>query len=138
MGKIIESKRGILFSARSGTPQSGNSSDITADKFGKLWVASKKLLPIYYHSPRGIDCNSNNVFSVDTFINYVRKFNFSLGGWRPPHDWGGGGTGDGKFDHPYGLTCDNSNVYIADTRNHRIQKFDLDGNYITKWDVYDR
>jgi len=42
MGKIIESKRGILFSARSGSPQSGNSSDITADKFGKLWVASSE------------------------------------------------------------------------------------------------
>ena len=48
MGKIIESKRGILFSARSGTPQSGNSSDVAKDMFGKLWVASSVKVTVEY------------------------------------------------------------------------------------------
>jgi len=45
-------------------------------------------------------------------------------------EFGGSGTGEGKFDLPSGLALDTSTnyLYVADTRNNRIQIIDVDGN----------
>ena len=45
-------------------------------------------------------------------------------------EFGGSGTGDGKFKDPLGLTLDVSSgfLYVADTDNERIQIIDVEGN----------
>ncbi|MDX1441516.1 MAG: fibronectin type III domain-containing protein, partial [Nitrosopumilaceae archaeon] len=45
-------------------------------------------------------------------------------------EFGGSGTGDGKFDSPTALALDQGSklLYIADTGNDRIQIIDVDGN----------
>lgn len=49
-------------------------------------------------------------------------------------DWGGQGTGDGKFSAPWGVAVDaHGNIFVADTDNHRVQKLKSDGSFIHKW-----
>jgi DNA-binding beta-propeller fold protein YncE len=45
-------------------------------------------------------------------------------------EFGGSGTGDGKFDLPSGLALDTSTdyLYVADTDNNRVQIIDVEGN----------
>ncbi|AKB25595.1 hypothetical protein MSMTP_2126 [Methanosarcina sp. MTP4] len=45
--------------------------------------------------------------------------------------WGGQGTGNGKFNYPSGIATDsNGYVYVADLGNDRIQKFSNNGLFI--------
>ena len=45
-------------------------------------------------------------------------------------DWGGSGSGNGKFDNPYGITTDpDGNVYVTDTDNFRVQVFNANGAF---------
>jgi tripartite motif-containing protein 71 len=44
--------------------------------------------------------------------------------------FGGSGTGNGKFSYPIAIAMDSSgNIYITDQNNRRVQKFDSNGNY---------
>ena len=48
--------------------------------------------------------------------------------------WGGPGSGNGKFQAPFGIATDASgNVYVADCMRHDVQKFDQSGLFLTKW-----
>ena len=48
--------------------------------------------------------------------------------------WGGTGTGNGKFKNIVDITADeNSNIYLFDKDNRLIQKFDASGNFINQW-----
>jgi DNA-binding beta-propeller fold protein YncE len=48
--------------------------------------------------------------------------------------WGGSGSGNGKFNSPAGVDVDaGGNVYVADEFNHRIQVFDAGGKYLRQW-----
>lgn len=47
--------------------------------------------------------------------------------------WGGKGSGNGKFSFPWGAVTDQAGcVYVSDRFNHRIQKFH-DGAYVAKF-----
>ena len=48
--------------------------------------------------------------------------------------WGGFGSGNGKFDYPCGVAVDGQGkVYVADTHNNLIQKFDSNGGFLAQW-----
>jgi len=48
--------------------------------------------------------------------------------------WGGGGNGEGQFNHATGIAVDlNGNIFVADYENKRVQKFDSNGNFIITW-----
>ena len=48
--------------------------------------------------------------------------------------WGGAGTGNGKFNHPESVAVDSSgNIYVADFYNYLVQKFTNDGSFLTQW-----
>jgi len=48
--------------------------------------------------------------------------------------WGGSGTGPGKFNKPFCLTVDSKgNVFVVDSGNNRIQEFLPTGQYVTQW-----
>ena len=52
-------------------------------------------------------------------------------------EWGGGGTGPGKFYGPNGIAKDPSgNIYVVDNGNDRIQKFTPSGQFVTQWGGY--
>ncbi len=49
-------------------------------------------------------------------------------------EYGGDGSGNGKFNYPYGLSLDNSfNIFVADVFNNRVQKLDITGAYVAKF-----
>jgi len=50
-------------------------------------------------------------------------------------EWGGEGSGAGKFKSPKGIVIDDENdfVYVADCSNYRIQKFYTNGTFIKTW-----
>ncbi len=73
---------------------------------------------------------AGNIYVTDASTAQVIKYgpggNYLL-------QWGGAGTGNGKFYLPYGLAVDaNTNVFVVDN-NHRIQKFNSSGTYQTQW-----
>ncbi len=42
------------------------------------------------------------------------------------------------FHDPIGIAVDNDgNVYVSDLNNHRIQKFSENGDFLTKWSIFD-
>ena len=48
--------------------------------------------------------------------------------------WGGGGTGPGKFAAPVDVAVDaNGNTYVVDSVRSDVQKFDAAGNFVTSW-----
>jgi DNA-binding beta-propeller fold protein YncE len=52
----------------------------------------------------------------------------------PIQEWGGQGSGVGKFSQPLGIVVDDSGyVYVADYGNSRIQKFTNGGVFVTAW-----
>ncbi len=58
----------------------------------------------------------------------------ALGAFGYLGQWGGSGTGNGKFQAPFGIATDASgNVYVADCSRNDVQKFDANGAYLTKW-----
>ncbi|MFH1608699.1 MAG: peptidoglycan-binding protein [Patescibacteria group bacterium] len=105
-----------------------------------------------FYNPRGvaIDPSTGNVYVADTYNNRIQKFNSSgtfLGwfgkdntgnvGMHAPNSGltGVAGTTDGTFNQPGSIAVALGNVYVADTLNNRIQKFDLNGNYISQFNV---
>jgi DNA-binding beta-propeller fold protein YncE len=51
-------------------------------------------------------------------------------------EWGGRGSGVGKFDEPVGCAIDSKGfVYVADSNNNRIEKFDEKGKYVSSFKV---
>jgi DNA-binding beta-propeller fold protein YncE len=58
---------------------------------------------------------------------------FSAAGERLAQ-WGGSGTGPGKFNKPFCLTVDSKgNVFVVDSGNNRIQEFSPTGQYMAQW-----
>ncbi|MBV9504417.1 MAG: SMP-30/gluconolactonase/LRE family protein [Acidobacteriia bacterium] len=79
----------------------------------------------------GVLLNPTSVYVVDYNNNLVQKFdghgNFLL-------QFGGAGSGNGKFNSPAGITVDkNGNVWVGDIGNCRVEEFDASGNYVNKF-----
>jgi DNA-binding beta-propeller fold protein YncE len=49
--------------------------------------------------------------------------------------WGTPGKGDGQFADPNGIGISGKSVFVTDTGNGRVQVFDLDGSYVSQWNV---
>lgn len=48
--------------------------------------------------------------------------------------WGGSGSGDGKFNQPFGLTVDGrGDVLVVDTGNNRVEELSPSGKYMAQW-----
>lgn len=48
-------------------------------------------------------------------------------------EWGGYGSGNGKFDHTFAIAIDsNDNIWVSDRDHGRIQKFNTNGTYLSK------
>jgi len=95
------------------------------------------LIKIWSHGffgPRSIvGDNQNRIYVVDTGNHKIQVFdtdgNFLM-------EWGGFGTGDGKFREPVGVASDNGGfIYVADSDNLRIQKFDSNGKFVSAFKV---
>ena len=78
--------------------------------------------------PEGIAVNSTgHIYVSDTAANRIQIFD-SNGQYAG--QFGGSGTGDGKFAFPAGIAIDSDDtVYIADRVHHRIQVFSSTGEY---------
>jgi streptogramin lyase len=67
---------------------------------------------------------SNVTYTVQVYTvggNFIREF-------------GGFGSGSGKFYDPIGIAVDNAgSVYVSDAHMHNVQKFSYTGEYITQW-----
>lgn len=62
-----------------------------------------------------------------------RAFEYTPKG-KEVREWGGGGTGPGKFTVAHGLAYDGKNtLFIADRDGGKIERFDLDGRYLGVW-----
>lgn len=48
-------------------------------------------------------------------------------------EWGGLGSGDGRFDYPEGIAVHGDNVYVVDRNNNRVQRFDRRGRFVSAW-----
>ncbi len=86
--------------------------------------------------PTGIAIDkSNNVFSVEHYLNRIIGFNQTGAVLRGP--WGVYGTGAGaEFNQPNAIAIDKTynEVYVADTNNNRIKKLNDFG--IILWDTW--
>lgn len=124
-------------------------SGIWVDAQGNIYVAdtfnhriqkfdsSGNSLKIWAHSffgPRAVvGDNKGRIYVVDTGNHKVQVFdtngNFVL-------EWGGRGSGAGKFDEPVGCAVDPQGfVYVADSDNNRIQKFNSSGKFVASFKV---
>jgi len=94
-----------------------------------------------FNSPSGLalDTSNNLLYIADTDNNRIQIIDVDgncSGSDELANDvcfvdeFGGSGTGDGKFDSPTALVLDTDNdlLYIADSGNDRIQIIDVDGN----------
>ena len=68
--------------------------------------------------------------------NRIVKFNAS---GRYLLEWGGKGSGPGKFDVPHTILIDRrGRVFVGDRSNERIQLFTQQGEHLTEWDQFGR
>jgi DNA-binding beta-propeller fold protein YncE len=96
-----------------------------------------QFLKVWSHNffgPRSITGNNRDrVYVVDTGNHKVQVFD-PEGNFLS--EFGGFGTGDGKFREPVGSTVDSEGfLYVADSDNTRIQKFDPMGKFISSFRV---
>jgi len=78
-----------------------------------------------FMNPRGITFDTkNNLYIVDSGNHRVQKFDGKRGYTYLLQF--GGGSGEGKLNHPYGITTHNGRVYVADQGNHQIAIFQCD------------
>lgn len=83
-----------------------------------------------------VESGGRFVYVLDTGNNMIRKFDAN--GIDEPSmtkEWGGFGSGLGKFRNPLSIALDPSDkfIYVADTENNRIQKFDAEGKVLLSW-----
>jgi hypothetical protein len=67
------------------------------------------------------------VYVVDSRRDVVRVFGAD---GEPRGQFGGTGTGDGKFGFPVDVAVDATRVVVADQGNHRLQVFDRSGRFV--------
>ena len=85
-----------------------------------------------FYLPRGVAADPDGyIYVADSGNNRIQKFN-SSGVYIT--QWGGPGTGKGKFKNCIDVAADSKgNIYAADSVNNMIQKFNSDGILITQW-----
>jgi DNA-binding beta-propeller fold protein YncE len=101
------------------------------------FTAKGKPVRVWTHSFFGPRCvkgdNNGKIFVADTGNHKIQVFDQSGIFLK---EFGGHGTGEGKFDEPVGLAVDAKGfVYVADANNNRIQKFDNSGKFVAAFKV---
>ena len=76
-----------------------------------------------------------NVYTLTGSFSTPYVAEYSASG-SPITQWGGGGSGFGKFYNPQSIAVGpNGNVYVSDIWNHLVQEFDSNGNFLSQWTV---
>ncbi len=111
---------------------SGNSDRV--QKFTSGGTFLKKFTHANLDNPHDIAVDkSGNVFVVSFNTDSIIKFDKN-GTYLT--EWGGTGTGNGKFNNIAFISVDPSgNIFVSDTENDCIQKFTNNGDFILKFGV---
>ena len=129
-GELLEKPRGISLNAQ-----------------GNLVVCDAENKCIRFISPEGnilktvregglhmpFDCvfYEDKIFVSDLDAHVIKVFD-STGTFL--YEFGGYGTGDGKFIRPAGLAVDKTgHLLVCSTGNHRVQVLTLDGKFVSKF-----
>ena len=68
-----------------------------------------------------------DAYISDTGNHRVQRFGYNN---AFKQEWGGRGTGEGRFNRPTGICADPSgNIYVVDGGNQRVQRFSGDGEF---------
>jgi peptidylamidoglycolate lyase len=102
------------------------------DSFGEPFVPGDDSL--HFNLPTDISVLKDGSFYVADGYRNSRIIKFSKEG-KYLFEWGKKGTGDGEFNIPHSVKYFNGKVYVADRENSRLQVFDVNGKFISKYDV---
>ncbi len=86
-------------------------------------------------SPVGLamDPSTGNVYIAEYYPDRITEF-ASNGAYL--NRWGGGGSGNGQFNHPYDAVFGNGKLYILESDgNNRVQAFDKNGSYLFQFNA---
>ena len=98
-----------------------------------------------FNAPKGIalDSTGNNIYVVDSGNSRIQQFAYNSGAPTYTSQFGGSGTGNGKFSGPTGVAWASEFVsgttgipnilYVTDTGNNRVEKFTSTGTYLGQW-----
>ncbi len=95
---------------------------------------------MYPDNPIGPFCGATDIVFVGNARLFLldgygkrRVFEYTSAG-KEVREWGGGGTGPGKYALPHGLAYDGRNtLFVADRDGGEIERFDIDGRYLGVW-----
>ncbi|MBN2010261.1 NHL repeat-containing protein [candidate division KSB1 bacterium] len=96
-------------------------------------VLNKGSYDYRFRLPVDIAVNAQgNIFVTDSKHNLVKVLSFT---GEFISQFGGAGTGLGKFNRPEGIAIDSKqNIYVCDSLNKRVQRFSPDGMYMDQID----
>ena len=91
----------------------------------------KPVVAAKLQQPANVAAGPGALWAIDHKSNRLFRLGESL---EPDTNFGGSGSGPGKFNDPWGIAVDSTgNVLVADTFNHRVQKFDPEGKFVFTW-----
>jgi peptidylamidoglycolate lyase len=88
----------------------------------------------HFNLPTDVSAHPDGSFYVSDGYRNSRIIKFSKEG-KYQFEWGKKGTGDGEFNIPHSVKYFNGKVYVADRENSRLQVFDVNGKFLSKFDV---
>lgn len=93
-----------------------------------------ELAPIELNAPIGVAVDvSGSIYVTDADSDRVLQFSPS-GAFLS--EFGGFGSGDGRFRDPAGIAVFDGAIYVVDSGNDRVEQFDTAGNFISEWGIF--
>lgn len=89
----------------------------------------------FKRSNSAVDVNpaDGHIFVLNWDTDRVYEYARSTRSWTLVRDWGGTGSGDGKFQNPWDLDIIGGYVYVTDAQLNRVQVFTTTGAFVGKW-----